>query len=135
MQLAWKTLLATTSQTEWHRRRTGAHGENLSDEGPSAWTRAIASHSRIAAIIAEAAYWMTHKSGRAQADLRDLDSDGEDELVLKNDKLFAVFSPRHGGRLVYLFTVSNPPGRLVIGNPIDDWTLLEDIHAYMDAPT
>ena len=134
IQLAWKTLLATTWQTAWHTPRTGAHGENLSDEGPSAWTRAIASHSRIAAIIAEAAHWMTHKSDWAYADLRDLDSDGEDELVLKNDKVFAVFSPRNGGRLVYLFTVGNPPGRLVIGNPIDDWNLLEDLHAYMDAP-
>src|SRR6184192_4165582 len=134
IQLAWKILLATTWQTAWHTPRTGAHGENLSDEGPSAWTRAIASHSRIAVIIAEAAHWMTNKCDMAHADLRDLDSDGEHELVLKNDKLFAVFSPRNGGRLVYLFTVNNPPGRLVIGNPIDDWNLLEDLHAYMDVP-
>src|SRR5207245_10601819 len=105
--------------------RAGAHEENVSDEGPSAWTRAIASHSRIAAIVAEAAHWMAHKTDRAQADLKDLDSDGDDELVLKNNKLFAVFSPTNGGRLVYLFTVSNPPGKLVIGNPIDEWNLLE----------
>jgi hypothetical protein len=134
IELAWKTLLATTWQTAWHTPRTGAHGEIQSDEGPSAWTRAIASHTRIAAIIAEAAYWMKHKDDQAHADTRDLDSDGVDELVLKNDKLFAVFSPTNGGRLVYLFTVNNPPGRLVIGNPIDDWNLLEDLHAYMDAP-
>src|SRR5437773_3732419 len=81
IQLAWKILLATTWQTAWHTPRTGAHGENLSDEGPSAWTRAIASHSRIAVIIAEAAHWMTNKCDLAHADLRDLDSDGEDELV------------------------------------------------------
>jgi hypothetical protein len=77
---------------------------------------------------------MKHKDDQAHADTRDLDSDGVDELVLKNDKLFAVFSPTNGGRLVYLFTVNNPPGRLVIGNPIDDWNLLEDLHAYMDVP-
>src|SRR5947209_476080 len=41
IQLAWKTLLATTWQTAWHTPRTGAHGENLSDEGPSAWTTGI----------------------------------------------------------------------------------------------
>src|SRR5438093_438016 len=134
IQLAWKILLATTWQTAWHTPRTGAHGESRSDEGPSAWTRAIASHSRIAVIMAEAAHWMTNKCDGAHADLRDLDSDGEDELVLKNDKLFAVFSPKNGGRLVYLFTVNNPPGRLVVGNSIDDWNLLEDLHAYMDVP-
>src|SRR5207247_2091112 len=95
---------------------------------------ATASHSRIGVIIAETAHWMTNKCDLAHADLRDLDSDGQDELVLKNDNLFAVFSPKNGGRLVYMFTVNNPPGRLVIGNPIDDWNLLEDLHAYMDTP-
>jgi hypothetical protein len=134
VELAWKTLLASTWQTAWHTPRTGAHGQSLSDEGPSAWTRAIASHTRLAAIIVEAAHWMRHKDERAHADLEDLDSDGVDELVLKNDKLVAVFSPNNGGRLVYLFTVNNPPGRMVIGNPIDDWNLLEDLHAYMNVP-
>src|SRR5215831_1791978 len=51
IELAWKVLLATSWQTAWHTPRTGAHGENLSDQGPSAWTRAIASHSRLATII------------------------------------------------------------------------------------
>ena len=77
---------------------------------------------------------MNHKDEEAHAYLQDLDQDGDEELVLKNSHLFSVFSPRNGGRLVYLFSIRDPPGRLVVGNPIDDWNLLEDLHGYMDLP-
>lgn len=134
IELAWKILLASTWQTAWHTPRTGAHGELNSDGAPSAWVRAIASHSRIAAVVAEAAYWMKHGDGYAHAHLQDLDNDGHAELVVRNDHLFAVFSLLNGGRLVYLFGITNAPGRLFIGNPIDDWNLLEALHEYMDEP-
>ena len=77
---------------------------------------------------------MKHKDKEAHAYLQDLDQDGEEELVLKNSNLFSVFSPRNGGRLVYLFGIREPPGRLVVGNPIDDWNWLERLHEYMDVP-
>ncbi len=134
IELAWKVLLATAWQTAWHTPRTGAHGETDSDTGPSAWIKAIVSHSRLAAIVAEAAYWMRHKDGYAHAYPQDLDSDGESELVVRNDSILCVFSPWNGGRLVYLFSVAGPQGSLLIGNPIDDWNLLEDLHDYMDKP-
>jgi hypothetical protein len=134
IHLAWKVLLASAWQTAWHTPQIGAHGEKDSDGGPSAWTKAIASHSRLAAIMAEAGYWMQHKDDFCHAELQDIDHDGNDELVLRNTALFAVLSPKNGGRLVYLFAGQNAPGRLVIGNPIDDWNLLEDLHQYMDVP-
>ena len=134
IELAWKVLLATSWQTAWHTPKTGAHGDLNSDMGPSPWIRATASHSRLAAIMAEAAYWMKDKDSYAHAYLQDLDEDGDAELVIKNNMLFAVFSPRRGGRLVYLFSINGPSGRLVVGNPIDDWNLLEDLHGYMDMP-
>src|SRR2546427_2200598 len=134
IELARKVILASVWQTAWHTPKTGAHGNPDSDTGPSVWVRAIASHIRVAAIIAEAAYWMNHKDEEAHAYLQDLDQDGDEELVLKNSHLFSVFSPRNGGRLVYHFSNRDPPGRLVVGNPIDDWNLLEDLHGYMDLP-
>ncbi|SRR6266566_1194789 len=134
IQLAWKVLLASAWQTAWHTPQTGAHGEADSNGGPSAWTKAIASHSRLAAIMAEAGYWMHHKDNLCHAYLQDIDHDNNEELVLKNSALFAVLSPKNGGRLVYLFAIQNTPGRLVIGNPIDDWNLLEGLHEYMDMP-
>jgi hypothetical protein len=77
---------------------------------------------------------MCHKDEFCHAQLQDIDHDGNEELVLKNNALFAVMSPKNGGRLVYLFAVQNAPGGLVIGNPVDDWNLLEDLHQYMDLP-
>ena len=132
--LAWKVLLATSWQTAWHTPKTGAHGDSNSDGGPSPWIRATASHCRLAVIIAEAAYWMKHRDHCAHAYHQDIDADGNTELVIKNSALFAVFSPKRGGRLVYLFSVSGSSGALVVGNPIDDWNLLEDLHEFMDIP-
>jgi hypothetical protein len=77
---------------------------------------------------------MRHKDDEAHAYTADLDNDGVEELVLRNDKLVAVVSPRCGGRLVYLFSVDGPHGKLVVGNPSDDWNWLEDLNAYMHVP-
>ncbi|MEA3005575.1 MAG: starch synthase, partial [Acidobacteriaceae bacterium] len=66
--------------------------------------------------------------------LEDVDDDGEQELVLKNDKLMAVLSPRWGGRLVALFSVHGNHGSMVIGNPSDDWNWCEELNRYMEVP-
>ncbi|MEA2264376.1 MAG: starch synthase, partial [Acidobacteriaceae bacterium] len=101
---------------------------------PSPWIKAVASHSRHAAVMAEAAFWMRHRDGSAHAYLEDIDGDGEQELVLKNDKLMAVLSPRWGGRLVALFSVHGNHGSMVIGNPSDDWNWCEELNRYMEVP-
>jgi hypothetical protein len=138
IELAWKVLLATSWQTAWHTPNSGAHGNPNSDGGPSAWVKATTSHARIAAIIAEAAHWMKMKNdvfNTCDVDHRDIDQDGNIELTIKNNFLFCVFSPTNGGRLLYLFSVKGVKGgRLVVGNPADDWNLLEDLHGYMDTP-
>jgi hypothetical protein len=134
IELAWKQLLASSWETAWHIPPSGPHGNPDTPGAPSPWTKALASHSRHAAVIAEAAYWMRHKDDEAHAYAYDIDNDGVEELILKNDKLFAVVSPRRGGRLVYLFSVDGRGGKMVIGNPCDDWNWLEELNAYMDAP-
>lgn len=134
IELAQKHLLASTWETAWHTPAEGAHGDIDSDGGPSGSSRAVASHSRHAAMIAEAAYWQAHKDGKSHCYLRDIDNDGEDELIFKNRDLFAVLSPKHGGRLIALFAVAGVNGKMVIGNPCDDWNLKEDLNDYMDIP-
>ena len=134
IELAWKILLASTWQTAWHTPKTGAHGLASSDGGLSAWIKAISSHSRIAPIVAAAARWMKDKDGNVHVDCYDIDQDGDYELVIKNNLLFSVVSPKCGGRLVYLFSIGGNSGKLVVGNPIDDWNLLEELHEYMDLP-
>lgn len=132
--LAEKHLLASGWETAWHTVDGGAHGIAGADGGPSSWARAVASHSRHAAVIAEAAFWQRHKDEESHAYVCDIDHDGEEELILKNDKLFAVISPRGGGRLVALFSVEGDSGAMVIGNPSDDWHFKCELNHYMDVP-
>ena len=134
IKLAHKHLLASTWETAWHTPADGAHGDIGSDGGPSGSSRAVASHSRHAAMIAEAAYWQAHKDGESHCYLDDVDNDGEEELIFKNRALFVVISPKHGGRLIALFAVEGVDGTMVIGNPCDDWNLKEELHDYMDTP-
>src|SRR5262249_9202434 len=132
--LAEKHLLASTWETAWHTPPSGAHGCAGSDGGPSVWTKALASPSRHAVGIAEAAFWRRHKDESAHAWVQDIDNDGEKELILASDELFAVFTPRWGGRLVYLFHLSGDPASLVIGNPSDDWNFMQELNKCMEVP-
>ncbi len=134
IDLAEKHLLVSSWETAWHTPAKGPFGNPEASGHPSPWIRAVASHSRHAAVIAEAAHWMTHQDGAAHAYLHDIDADAEDELIVKNDKLFAVFSMRWGGRLVVLFSVEGPEGKMVIGNPSDDWNWMEELNRYMEIP-
>lgn len=134
MELAEKHLLASSWETAWHTPAEGAHGDIESDGGPGGSSRTVASHSRHAAAIAEAAYWQAHQDGASHCYLCDVDNDGEEELILKNRELFAVVSPGRGGRLVALFAVAGEGGTMVIGNPTDDWNFMEELNDYMDTP-
>lgn len=134
IDLANKHLMAAHWESAWHTPSEGPFGDPNCSGEPSPWIRALASHSRHAAVIAEASYWAKHHDGQAHADLYDIDADGEDELVIKNDKLFAVISPRWGGRLVALFSIEKQPGQMVVGNPSDDWNWMQELNRFMEVP-
>lgn len=134
IDLAQKHLLASSWESAWHTPSEGPFGDPNAHGEPSPWIQALGSHSRHAAVIAEAAYWATHHDERAHAVVHDIDGDGEKELILKNDKLFAVITPRWGGRLVALFSIEGPHGKMVIGNPSDDWNWMEDLNRFMEVP-
>lgn len=134
IELAWIQLLTSSWETAWHTPASGVHGNPASKGELSPWSKALASHSGVAVVIAEAAFWMNHRDGEAHAQLYDIDNNGEQELILKNNKLFAVCSPRWGGRLIYLFNLDGDQGKMVIGNPCDDWNWMEELHKYMEIP-
>jgi hypothetical protein len=134
MELAEKQLLVGNWETAWHTPPTGPHGDASCNGHASPWARALTSHSRHAAVTAEAAYWMHHKDGRAHVYRLDIDNDGEEDVVMKNDHLFAVISAAHGGRVVAMFRISGERGAMVVGNPCDDWNWMEDLNKYMDVP-
>jgi hypothetical protein len=134
LELAEKHLLVSNWETAWHTPPDGPHGDPSQNGHASPWARALTSHSRHAAVIAEAARWMRHKDGMAHAELRDIDNDGDAELIFKNSALFAVIAPRWGARLVALFHVGGERGAMVIGNPCDDWNWMEELNRFMDVP-
>ncbi|MBY9073985.1 glycogen/starch synthase [Nocardioides sp. WL0053] len=127
VSLAWKHLMASTYETAWHD--VAAPGVPLAP-----WSRALGSHARTCGVLVAAARWFASEEQGAVAELVDLDGDGERELVVANGRLFAVLSPEHGGRLVYLATRSESGGALVVGNPSDDWNWQEPLNRYMDQP-
>lgn len=134
IDLADKHLMASSWESAWHTPSEGPFGDPTSSGHLSPWIQALGSHSRHATVIGEASYWTTHHDHQAHATLYDIDGDGEDELVIKNDKLFGVISPRWGGRLVALFSTEGPEGKMVIGNPSDDWNWMQELNRYMEVP-
>lgn len=127
-ELAWRQVMAASAETAWHE---------IGDDGaphPAPWARATAAHARCVFVIAAAARWLERRDGRAHVECCDIDRDGRDEVVLRNDRLFAVLTPDYGARLVYLFDLAPPGGRLVVGNPADDWDWQEEANRFMEAP-
>jgi hypothetical protein len=126
VDLAWKQLMAATYETAWH-------GLGAPDGEVAPWARASASHARSALVTLAADAW--RRDPRAVGVwVTDVDNDGEDEVVLANDQVFAVLSPRFGGRLVALFDLVPPGGRQVVGNPADDWNWQEELNRAMEIP-
>jgi len=134
IELAEKQLLVSNWETGWHTPATGAHGDPLDSGKPSPWARALTSHSRHAAVTAEAALWAVQGDREAHAELRDVDHDGEADLVLKNGCFYALASARWGGRIISLFNTGGDRGAMMIGNPCDDWNFLEELNRFMDVP-
>ena len=131
IELAEKQLLVANWETAWHTPPAGPHGDPSQSGQASPWARALTSHSRHAAVTAEAAHWAAHKDTAAHAALMDIDNDGEQEWVLKNQHLFAVISPQCGARLVALYSTG---GTMLVGNPCDDWNWQEQLNRFMEVP-
>ena len=91
-QLAWYTLMINLHETGWH------------DEGEVAgWEHHYSSHMKNANVYAEAARWANGDYTETTASFfSDIDHDGGDELIMHNDKIFAVFEGA-GGRVSWLF--------------------------------
>lgn len=153
LRLAWKHLLAAGHETAWHDTHDGQEGQDghhahdgeagsarhdgeAAHEGRACahWARAIASHSRACLPMSAAADWFGRGDGRPGVSLNDVDGDGDEEIVLRSEALYAVLTPRYGGRLVYLFQHSPEGGVLLVGNPTDHWNWQEELNRYMDVP-
>ncbi|MGH9001279.1 MAG: hypothetical protein ACRDY7_18025 [Acidimicrobiia bacterium] len=126
VSLAWKQFMAATYETAWH-------GLGAAPEEPAPWARATAAHGR-GALVTLAAHRWSQRAPATRVWTADVDGDGTEELVMANSRLFAVFAPAWGGRLVALYDLAPAGGRLVVGNPADDWNWQEELHRYMEVP-
>lgn len=145
LQLARKHLLACTYETAWHDALNSIHtdvkeGTNTVGDSiiglPAPWACTLASHARAANVLMEAVKWEqdTINEEKLYVFLGDIDSDGHEEIILRNDSIAVVISPRFGGRIIYLFYFNENNGTLIIGNPSDDWNWLEELNDFMDVP-
>jgi hypothetical protein len=125
--LAGKHLLASAHETAWQ------DGSPDGGRAPAPWARAVASHARACLPLAAAADALARGAGPA-VDLLDVDADDEEEVVLRTPELYAVVSPRHGGRIVLLCHRTPDGAVLSIGNPTDHWNFQEELNRYMDLP-
>lgn len=124
-ELAWKQLMASSYEAGWH----DVDGESVS---PAPWARAAAAHVRAVLALALASEWMSRRDGKVHVAHVDADGDGDAEVILRNDALCAVISPKCGGRIIYFIDFSR--GALVVGNPADDWNWQEEQNKFMEIP-
>lgn len=125
---AWHQLMVASYETAW--QEPDEHGRHR----PAPWAKATANHVREARLLVAAAGRAHRREPGVAAQLCDVDGDGHEEVVLSNDSLFLVLSPRFGGRLVLACDLTSPGGRIVLGNLADDWNWQEQPHQFMGTP-
>ncbi len=120
-QAGWYVLMTNLYETAWHDGLVGPI---------SGWEHQYSAHIRSAMIYAEAAHWAAGEYATTTAAyFTDIDGDGYDEVVMHNDRLFAVFEGI-GGRLTHLFVRGPGYDDTAIGDDNVNWTTLGD---YNDA--
>lgn len=138
-ELAELTYVTLIYETAWHEEDDGStssyQGTNFGDpwphpdttwDGVNTWALRLQNHVRSAGAQALAAVWLndvqTGLTGTwTYATTWDTDQDGQDEYLLYNNRVFAVFE-RWGGRLVHAFAIDDAGGPIdaiqVLGVPI-----------------
>ncbi len=110
-QLAWYILMINLHETGWH-----TDGE-IAD-----WEHRYSAHIKNANVYAEASRWADGQfSAGPAAYNNDIDHDGVDEIIIHNDKIFAVFESI-GGKINWLF-YKNIQGEAysVVGSDMAYW--------------
>ena len=108
-EAGWYVMMTNLHETGWHDYLGGPI---------SGWERQYASHVKNARMYAEAARWAGGQYASATGAFQsDVDGDGQNELVIYNDRLFGVFESI-GGRCTQLFAKGSNYNYSVVG--IDD---------------
>jgi hypothetical protein len=115
-RLAWYVFLTMLYETAWHE------GDAI-----AGWERTIMPHVRKTRVYTFAASWLDNvRKGyvtQARAFLTDVDDDNDNEVVMYNDKLLAIFEKR-GARAFYIFD-SNGKAHVGCAPPANPWGRLD----------
>ncbi|MBX7244216.1 MAG: hypothetical protein K1X53_01885 [Candidatus Sumerlaeaceae bacterium] len=118
-KLGWYQYANMIYETAWHQEQgpityanTVYQSPNFPSpdttwDGMNTWALRLGNHIRDAGFLAYAARWANavqtgSQTATAQALAIDLDQDGQNEYVLRNNKVLAIFE-KWGGRMIYAF--------------------------------
>lgn len=105
-ETGWYVLMSNLHETGWHDYLGGPL---------SGWQRQYSAHIKNASVYAEAARWAGGQyANPTGCFLSDIDDDGQNELILYNDRLFGVFESI-GGRCTQLFAKGSDYSYSVVG--------------------
>ena len=111
-QGGWYTLMMNLHETGWHDGMGGPI---------SGWQLLYSGHIKNAGMYAEASRWANGEYASATgAYFSDIDNDGWDELVMHNDRVFAVFEGI-GGRATNVFARGSDYEFSVVGVDVAYW--------------
>lgn len=102
--MVFETAWHDEDQNDYHARTPSGdylHPDTSYDRVAD-WALGLHGHVREASVVAAAAEWAAHGGAGGTVAKSDLDHDGEEEFLLRNERLFAVLED-DGGRLVALF--------------------------------
>jgi hypothetical protein len=109
-ELGWYVMMTNLHETGWH-----------TDGAVSDWIHRYSSHIKNAAVYAEAGRWASGLYVTpVNAYFSDIDIDGVDELVIHNDRVFAVFESI-GGRAQWIFAKGDGYGYSITGSCNSYW--------------
>ncbi len=105
-QAGWYVLMTNLHETGWH---DGMGGDI------SGWELKYSGHIKNASMYAEAAHWANGEyASTTGAYFSDIDNDGYQELVMHNDRVFAIFEGI-GGRAVNIFARGSDYNHSIVG--------------------
>jgi len=111
-QGGWYTLMMNLHETGWH---DGLGGDI------SGWQLLYSGHIKNTNMYAEAAHWANGEyAATTGAYFADLDNDGWNELVMHNDRVFAIFEG-NGGRATNVFAKGTGYGFSIVGVDMAYW--------------
>lgn len=130
-RLAWYAYFLNVAEQTFHAQTNWRGGENPGADLGGAFlhpgVKSEANRLRQVNKITAGAQWAEDAAqgklpAQAQLMVQDLDLDGEDEYILKNDKVFAIFE-NDGGVLEYAFAYEPSIGPVQLVGPTSNLTI------------